>query len=89
MLVQKDTVWGVLCCAVQAGFKYWLVLCIVLEVTLGLLYSLPVLRPLNPGFGIVAAALTMSQKVEATVSKVRCTILGAGETGGCCGNRYR
>jgi hypothetical protein len=77
MLVHKETVWGVLCCAVQAGFKYWLVLCIVLEVTLGLLYSLPVLRPLNPGFGIVAAALTMSQKVEATVSKVRCTILGA------------
>ncbi len=56
----------------QAGFKYWLVLCIVFEVTLGLLYSEPALRPLNPGFGFVAASLTMSQKVEATVSKVRC-----------------
>jgi len=57
-------------CAVQAGFKYWLVLCIVFEVTLVVLYALPLTRPLNPSFGFVAASLTMSERVEATVSKV-------------------
>jgi hypothetical protein len=46
------------------------VLCIVFEVTLAVLYCSPVIRPLNPSFGFVAASLTMSEKVEATVSKV-------------------
>jgi hypothetical protein len=46
------------------------VLVIVFEVTLAVLYSWPVTRPLNPSFGFVAASLTMSDKVEATVSKV-------------------
>lgn len=34
------------------------------------MFAQPVLRPLNPSFGFVAASLTMSEKVEATVSKV-------------------
>lgn len=53
----------------QAACKYWLVLVIVLEVTLVSMHAQPVLRPLNPSFGFVAASLTISQKVEATVSK--------------------
>lgn len=55
---------------VQAAFKYWLVLVLVFEVTLMVMYSQPVMRPLNPAFGFVAASLAMSEKVEATVSKV-------------------
>lgn len=55
----------------QAGFKYWLVLAVLFEVTLLVLYAVPAIRPLGPAFGFVAASLSMSEKVEATVSKVR------------------
>jgi hypothetical protein len=59
----------------QAAFKYWLVLVTVFEVTLMVMYSQPVMRPLNPAFGFVAASLAMSEKVEATVSKVNQLLL--------------
>lgn len=70
----------------QAGFKYWLVLCIVFEVLLVVLYAVPVVRPLNPAFGFVAASLSMSERVEATVSKVRTAACGVygGEFRGLC-----
>lgn len=60
--------------ALQAAFKYWLVLVIVFEVTLVIMYAEPAIRPLNPAFGFVAASLAMSEKVEATVSKVRLAV---------------
>jgi hypothetical protein len=54
----------------QAGAKYWLVLSLMLCATLASLHFDPALVSLNPAFGFVAASLAMSERVEATVSKV-------------------
>jgi hypothetical protein len=62
----------------QAGAKYWLVLSLMLCATLLSLHYDPALISLNPAFGFVAASLAMSERVEATVSKVRpacCAVL--------------
>jgi hypothetical protein len=63
----------------QAGAKYWLVLSMMLVATLLSLHYDPALVSLNPAFGYVAASLAMSERVEATVSKVRpgCQVLVA------------
>jgi hypothetical protein len=55
----------------QAGAKYWLVLSLMLVATLLSLHYDPALVSLNPAFGYVAASLAMSERVEATVSKVK------------------
>jgi hypothetical protein len=62
---------------VQAGFKYWLAVSLVFEGTLLCLHFQPALRATNPAFGVVAAALSMSDKVESTFSKFSFQLIGA------------
>lgn len=54
----------------QAGCKYWLVLVLVYTATLLAMHFDTAIASLTPAFGYVAAVLTMSERVEATVSKV-------------------
>eukprot|EP00879_Flechtneria_rotunda_P012322 GHRR01012869.1.p1 GENE.GHRR01012869.1~~GHRR01012869.1.p1 ORF type:complete len:957 (+),score=306.37 GHRR01012869.1:270-3140(+) len=60
----------------QAGCKYWLVLAVVFVATVLSLHFDAVIASLSPAFGFVAAALAMSERVEATVSKVSFWVLG-------------
>lgn len=55
----------------QAGVKYWLALTVILVATVATMSAEPHAQALAPVFGYVVAALTMSERVEATVSKVR------------------
>eukprot|EP00877_Chromochloris_zofingiensis_P010507 jgi/Chrzof1/570/Cz01g20240.t1 len=54
----------------QAGVKYWLALTVILVATVATMSAEPHAQALAPVFGYVVAALTMSERVEATVSKV-------------------
>lgn len=55
---------------VQAGAKYWTVLTLMLVGTLLLQYFVPPSARYGPSFGYSAAAIGMSDRVEATVFKV-------------------
>lgn len=54
----------------QAGVKYWTVLVVVYTATIIAMHYDSAIATLTPAFGYVAAVLTMSERVEATVSKV-------------------
>jgi hypothetical protein len=56
---------------VQAGAKYWAVLMLMLVGILVLQYLHPRSIAMGPSFGYTAAAVGMSDRVEATVFKVR------------------
>ncbi|KAG2427956.1 hypothetical protein HXX76_011943 [Chlamydomonas incerta] len=62
----------------QSGVKYWLALSTVLLLILGLSErpDTPEVRHFRPLFGFVVCALSMSERVEATVSRVSLWVLG-------------
>lgn len=66
---------------VQAAFKYWCVLVLMLVGTLLLMYFVPVSAMLSPTFGYTLAAVGMSDRVESTVFKVGKRVWQ--EAGGC------
>jgi hypothetical protein len=55
---------------VQAVFKYWSVLTLLMVGTLLLMYFVPLIGRFNPSFGFTAAAVGMSDRVESTLFKV-------------------
>ncbi|KAF8059743.1 Heat shock 70 kDa protein [Scenedesmus sp. PABB004] len=72
------------CRRVQAGAKYWLVLTACLVATLASMHTSPPLVRVSPAFGYIAASLAMSERVEATLTKV-CFWLAGTLAGGALG----
>jgi len=55
----------------QAGLKYWATLSVVLAAVLAYLHAIPDAAHHSPITGFVGATLCLSERVEATASKVR------------------
>jgi hypothetical protein len=56
----------------QAGLKYWATLSVTLAAVLAYLHAVPGAALHNPASGFLATALCLSERVEATASKVGC-----------------